>query len=285
MKPQSKIAAVRTAATVHADIEVLDEAARPRVAMLAELEGERPSLVEAGDVDAIEALDARIRRARIEGEVDATRRGKLVAEHEALAAAERHASEQGVRRQAYEAAREAAEEAARLYREEYPRLARELAELLARTMEIGNQVEAANARRPDGAGLISMEFEPFRGRAEIRPKTRKFKRHVWVNKLTGEEVLVRHEDEKYVRREKEEEITSPGAMAIPHVPLRNLVSLPGLGFGDAPFWTPHAGFLAPPGTGVHGADFLSAHQYSAAPANPPLGGGAPRSMAHLGGRS
>lgn len=285
MKPQSKNAAVRTAAAVYADIEALDAAARPRVAMLAELEGERAGLVEAGDVDAIEALDARIRRARIEGEVDANRRGKLVAEHETLDAAERHAADQTVRRQSYEAAREAAAEAARLYREEYPRLARELADLLARTTEVGRQVEAANARRPEGAGLISMEFEPFRGRAEIRPRTRKFKRHVWVSKQTGEEVFARHDGEQYVQREKEEEITSPGAMAIPHVPLRNLVSLPGVGFGDAPFWSPHAGFLAAPGAGAHGADFLSAHQYSAAPANPPLGGSAPRSMAHLGGRS
>lgn len=280
MKTKPKAGALRTAAAVRAEIDALDDVARPRVAMLAELEAERPGLVDAGDIDAIEALDIRIRRGRIEGEVDATRRGKLVAEHDTLDAAERHAADQTARREAYEAAREAAEEAAQLYREKYPRLARELSDLLARTAAIGQQVEAANARLPDGAGLISMAFEPFRGRPEIRSKTRKFKRHLWVNKKTGEEVLVRQDGEDYVRRQREEEMTSPGVPAIAHVPLRNLVSLPGVGFGDAPFWAPNPGFLAPPGQ-----DITSYHQHTPTPANPPLGGGAPRSMTHFGGRS
>lgn len=281
MKTKSKAAAMRTAATVRAEVEALDEVAYPRAAMLVELEAERPGLVDAGDVDAIEALDARIRRARIEGEVDATRRAKLVAEHNALDTAERYAADQAGRRRAYAAAREAAEEAARLYREEYPRLARELANLLARTTEIGHQVEAANARLPDDAALISMEFEPFRGRAEVRPTTKKFKRHVWVSKISGQEVYQRIGDPaNYEKRERVEEMTSPGVPAVPHVPMRHLVSLPGLAFGDAPFWEPHAGFLAPPG-----ANFTSFHQYSPSPANPPLGGGAPRSMAHLAGRT
>lgn len=279
MKTKTKAAAARTAATAHAEITALDEVAIPRAAMLAELEAERPGLVDAGDVDAIEALDARIRRARIEGEVDANRRAKLVAEHDALDTAERYAADQAVRRRAYDAAREAAEEAARLYSEEYPRLARELAELLARTKEIGQQVEAANAKLPDDAALIPMEFEPFRGRAEVRPTTRKFKRHVWVSKMTGQEVYQRIGDPaNYEKREREEEMTSPGVPAIPHVSMHNLVSLPGLAFGDAPFWSPNPGFLAPPGP-----NFNSFHQYSPSPANPPLGGGAPRSMAHLSG--
>lgn len=279
MKTKPKAAAMRTAATVRAEIEALDDTAQPRASMLAELEAQRPGLVDAGDVDAIEALDARIRRARIESEVDATRRAKLVTEHEALDTAERYAADQAVRRDVYDAAREAAEEAARLYREEYPRLARELAELLARATEIGQQVEAANARLPDDAALISVEFEPFRGRAEIRPTVRKFKRHVWVSKISGQEVYQRIGDAaNYEKREREEEMTSPGVPAIPHVPLHYLVSLPGLAFADAPFWTPNPGFLAPPGP-----NFSSFHQHSPSPANPPLGGGAPRSMAHIGG--
>ncbi|QEE38838.1 MULTISPECIES: hypothetical protein [unclassified Methylobacterium] len=280
MRTQSKAAPIRTAATVLAEIAALDEAAHPRAAMLAELEAERPALIDAGDIAAIEALDARIRRARIAGEVDANRRAKLVAEHEALDTAERYAADQAARRESYDAARTAAEEAARLYREEYPRLARELTELLARTTEIGQQVEAANARLPDHAALISMEFEPFRGRAEVRPTTRKFKRHVWVSKVTKQEVYQRIGDPSdYERQERSEEMTSPGVPAIPHVPLRHLVALPGLGFADAPFWTPHPGFLAPPGP-----TFNSFHQHSPSLANPPLGGGAPRSMAHIGGR-
>ncbi|MBN6823997.1 hypothetical protein JRF84_31015 [Methylobacterium organophilum] len=279
MKTKPKAAAMRTAATVRAEIAALDEVAHPRAAMLAELEAERPGLVDAGDVDAIVALDSKIQRARIEGEVDGTRRAKLVTEHDALDTAERYAADQAVRRQAYDAAREAAEEAARLYREEYPRLARELADLLARTTEIGQQVEAANARLPDDAALIPMEFEPFRGRAEVRPTTRKFKRHVWVNKISGQEVYQRIGDPaNYEKREREEEMTSPGVPAVPHVPMRHLVSLPGLAFGDAPFWSPNPGFLAPPGQ-----NFNSFHQYSPSPASPPLGGGAPRSMAHLSG--
>lgn len=285
MKPKPKTmsasshARMRTAAHVRAEIEALDEVARPRVAMLAELEAARPDLVDAGDVDAIVALDGKIQRARIEGEVDATRRVKLVTEHEALDTAERYAADQAMRQQAYDAARQAAEEAARLYREEYPRLARELADLLARTAEIGQQVEAANARLPDDAALIPMDFEPYRGRAEVRPTTRKFKRHVWVSKMTGQEVYQRIGDpENYEKREREEEMTSPGVPAIAHVPMRYLVSLPGLAFGEAPFWSPNPGFLAPPGL-----NHSSFHQYSPSPANPPLGGGAPRSMAHLGG--
>lgn len=280
MKTRSKTAAMRTAATVHAEIEALDAVAIPRAELLAELRDQRPALVDEGDVNAIVALDARIARASVEGEVDDTRRAKLVAEYDALDAGERYAADQAVRRQSYDAAREAAEEAAHLYREEYPRLARELADLLARVAEIGAQVEAANARLPDDAALIPMEFEPFRGRAEVRPTTRKFKRHVWVSKISGQEVYQRIGDpDNYEKREREEEMTSPGVPAIPHVPMRYLVSLPGLAFGDVPFWEPHAGFLAPPGSNVN-----SFHQYSPSPASPPLGGGAPRSMAHLAGR-
>lgn len=280
MKTKSKADAPRTAASVQAEIAALDDAARPRVVMLAGLEAERPGMVDAGDIDGIEALDARIRRARIEGEVDATRRGKLVAEYEALDVAERHAADQALRREDYDAAREAADEAAHLYREEYPRLARELAELLTRVADIGQQVEAANARLPEDAGLISLEFEPARGRLAIPSRTRKFKRHVWVNKMTGQEVYQRIGDpSNYEQREREDAITSPPVMPIQHVPLRHLVSLPGVAFGDPAFWTPHGGYLAPPGGSSD-----SFHQVAGLSANPPLGGGAPRLMG-IGGRN
>lgn len=267
MKTTTKAAgAARTTAAVKADIAALDDAAGPRAALLAKLETGRPALVDAGDVDGIEALDARIRRARIEGEVDDARRAKLVAEHAGLEAAEQYAADQAVRRDAHAAAIEAAEEGRRLFREEYPRLAREMAELLARTQAIRRQVEAANDRLPDGTERIPMEFEPVRGRKEIRPTSTTFKRHVWVNKVTGEEAAAfQPGDPNYERRVREETMKSEGAPAVAHVPIHDLVSLPGVGYLDPPFWAPAQHRLAAPA----GPAFSDFRQIGV---TPPLGG-------------
>lgn len=270
----------RTSAHVAEEITALDDIARPRAAMLADMEGERPALIDAGDIEAIEALDTKIRRARIEGEVDAARRAKLVAEHDSLTSAENYAADQADRRAEYAEAVEAAEEARRLFHEEYPRLAREIAALLTCTMGIRTQVQAANARLPDGEPRIPTDFEPSRGRPQVLPTKMPYKRHYWVSKITGEEAPHRPADDpNYERRTRDEEMTSQGAPAIAHVAIHDLVALPGVAYGDPAFWTPHPGYLNSP----NGTAFSDFRQVAQGPANPPLGG-QPRPPGFLGGR-
>lgn len=263
MTSKTKMAEPRTAAIVSAEIAELDAADAPRVDALATDEAARPGLIEAGDVDAIEALDARIRRARIEGEVSAARRAKLVAEHGELAAAERYAADQAERAAEHTAALDAREEARRLYAIEYPRLAAELAALLSRVSAIGAQVAAANARRPDGRGLIPLDFEPNRGRPEVRGKVRTAKRQEYYDIRTGKTLTAyRHGDPNLGSRLVDYETEDMPTPAVPHVPLAAVVSLPGLAFGDDPFWRPHPAHLAPP----PGSAFTDYRQVSQAPA-------------------
>lgn len=240
----------RTAATFAAEIAQLDAVASERATALASLEADRPALIEAGDVDAVEALDARIRRARIEGEIDASKRAKLASEHAKTKAAEDHAQEQAERRTAHEVAVKAAEEAHGLYHGEYPRLARELVALLTRTAEIVKQVEAANGRLPEGVTPIPLDFEPSRGRAEIPARTASVRRHVWIHKKNGAvSVLAPSEHRDDWRKEiRVEEIDVEAVRAIVHVPLQDVVSLPGLAFADAPFWSPRLNYSMSPAT-------------------------------------
>lgn len=239
----------RTAATIAAEIAQLDEVAGERSKALAALEDQRPALIEAGDVDAVEALDTRIRRAKIEAEIDASKRAKLAAEHAETKAAEDHAQDQAERRAAYKAATDAAEEARHLYFDEYPRLARELVALLTRTAEVGKQVEAANERLPDDAAPIPLDFEPFRGRAEVPARKATVRRHSWVHKKDGTvSVLSPTERRDDWRKEvRTEEIDVEAVRAIAHVPLQDAVSLPGLTFAAAPFWSPRPAYATPPG--------------------------------------
>lgn len=230
----------RTAATIATEIASLDEIAGERAKALAALEGQRPALIEAADIDAVEALDSRIRRARIEAEVDSSKRAKLAAEYAEAKAVEDRARDQAERRAAYAAAQDAAEAARKLYQNDYPRLARELVALLSRTSESRKQVQAANERLPDGAAPIPLDFEPSRGRTAIPSRTTEVRRHVWVHVKSGKtSVLAPTEEREAWRKEvRTEEIEVEGVGAIEHVPLEDLVSLPGLSFGDSPFWTP-----------------------------------------------
>jgi hypothetical protein len=237
----------RTAAAIAAEIEAFDAERGPAAEALDRERAARPALVAAGDLDGIEALDAKVRRAEIEAEVHASRRTRLVAEMEGAASAEAHAAEQATRRAAYDEARAAADEAARLYREEYPRLARAIADLLRRTATAGNLVKAANAAFPEDVERIA-DPEPSRGRPSIdTPGETQFKT-VRRDRRTGLEVHHWHPGDpniEEVRVECGKGLTT-FSPAVPHVPLRHAVNLPGVAYGDPAFWaapTPQA----PPG--------------------------------------
>ena len=237
----------RTSVLVAAEIADLDAIAGERSKALVALEAQRPGLIEVGDVDGVEALDARIRRARIEGEVDAAKREKLAAEHDRLKAAEEHRADQVARRAAFAAAQAAADEARILFQERYPALARELASLLTHTAECRSMVEAANERLPEGEAPIPLDFEPSGGRAAIPATSHKVRRHLWVHTSGKTSVLTPPDAEKGWKRQiREETVTSDALPAVPHIPLGDLVSLPGLRFGDAPFWAPALAALAKP---------------------------------------
>ena len=237
----------RTSAVVADEIADLDAIARDRGKALAALEAQRPGLIDSADVDGVERLDAKIRRGRIEAEVSAARREKLAAEHDALQTAEDHRADQAARRAAFVAARDAAKDAHRLYREEYPRLARELASLLSRVAECRTLVEEANERLPEGEAPIPMDFEPYRGRAAIPASKQAIRRHVWVHR-SGKESFFRPAEKAgdWKREVRNEEVATDPVCEILHVPIHDLVSLPGLRLGEAPFWSPKPFAFAKP---------------------------------------
>lgn len=229
----------RTAAAIAAEIAALDAEHAPRLVVLEADRAARPALVEAGDVDAIEAHDAKIRRAETEAEVHTARRARLAAEHEAAEQAETHAAEQAKRQAIYDKARAAADEAARVYREDYPRLAREIAEALARAGRAGPLVAAANAALPEGCEPIT-DYVPNRGRPSIddrggKPVFKTVKR----DRQTGLEVYAWTPGDPNIEEAQVQCGTTPASFtpAVPHVPLQQVVHLPGVAYGDAPFWS------------------------------------------------
>lgn len=232
----------RTAAAIAAEISALDAEHAPRLADLQAAQTARLALVEAGDVDAIEAVDAKIRRATVEGEVHATRRARLVGEHDAARAAETHAAEQAERQAAYDQASAAAEEAARRLREDYPRLAREIAEILASAWSAQALVIAANKARPEGAPPLRVDFEPNRGRPWTEGHYEQLEKVARYDRRTGEEVYGFTPGDPNIVEQRVPNGRSwvPGQQGSPHVSLREAVQLPGVAFGDAPFWPPRA---------------------------------------------
>lgn len=236
----------RTAAAIATEIESLDAERMPAAEALALERAARPAMVEAGDLDGIEALDARIRRAEIEAEVHASRRARLVGARDKATAAETYTTEQAERRAVYDEARAAADDAARLYREEYPRLARAIAELLARAAQAGPLVVAANAALPDGVEPIA-DPEPNRGRESIDTPGQPLFKTVRRDRRTGQEVYTWDAGDPNIEEEKVPcglglSTFSP---AVEHIPLRHAVNLPGVAYGDSAFWASLPPLAAP----------------------------------------
>lgn len=231
----------RTAAAIAAEIAALDAAAAPRAVVLAECHARRAALIETGTVAQIEALDAEIRRAAIAAEQDGARRGRLTAEHAATVEAEARAAEQTRRRAAYDEASAAANEVGRLYREAYPRLAQELAALLAHGAMAREKVRLANLALPEGEQPIDGTFEPNRGRPWIEGRHEPTKTLIRYRRDTGAQVYQWTPGDPNVVEEWVPNGTTyvPASPGTPHVPLQAAVHLPGLAFGDTPFWPPH----------------------------------------------
>lgn len=228
----------RTAAAIAAEIAEIGADLAPRLAALEATRMTRSALVEAGDVDAIEAHDAKVRRAETEVEVYTVRRARLAAEHEAAEQAEAHAAEQAKRRAAYDEASDAAAEAGKIYREDYPRLAREIAALLSRAGQARALVRSANAALPDGQSPISTDFEPSRGRPGTEAWSEPAFKEVRRSRSTGRELLTYASGDPDVEVVKVPagNIHHPFVPAVPHVPLSANVILPGVAWGDPWFW-------------------------------------------------
>ncbi|WP_018264129.1 hypothetical protein [Methylobacterium sp. WSM2598] len=224
----------RDAEAIRADIAAVDAAEAARAQVAVEAAARRQELVLEGDVDTLEAHDAKVRRAAVEAEVAAAKRVRLVEE---LRAAE-EAAEQGRRNKLYAVATRAAAETRKLYLEEYPRVARQLAQILSRIGELSAQIDEANAALPDGKPRIS-NGEPNRGRDAIPDRYEPTTRRVYVDSRSGAEVVAFRPSDTHVVVEERDGPTSLVSLAqpaVPHVPLGAEVHLPGLAYGDAPFW-------------------------------------------------
>lgn len=211
----------RTAAQIATEIAALDTAATERATALAELQAARPDLVEAGDVDAIEALDAQIRRAGIEGEVDKAKRARLVEAREAALLDE----EQARRREIHAGGLEAAEEAAAL-RAQYLEAAQVVAGLLARMVVVRNVILEANKTLPEGVRPIA---DPERAMNVPPTKAVITKGKRRSSKSDGKGGFVEcWQEYDWVSSPSQGEITMP--------PLAQMVRLPGVSHGDTAVW-------------------------------------------------
>lgn len=226
-------ARTRDADAIKAEIAAIDAAEAARIQADVEATAKRQELVIEGDVAALEAHDARSRRAAIEAEVGTARRERLVQE---LADVEAAAAE-AERLKRYQAAARAADEARKLYRESYPRLARELADLLGRLKVLNAEIDTANADLPAGKPKLS-NGEPNRGRELIEGYETQVDQVYRIDTRTGREIYAWKPGEAPYIEERVRKITSyvPPVHGIPHVPLGDAVKLPGLAWGDAPFW-------------------------------------------------
>jgi hypothetical protein len=226
-------ARTRDADAIRAEIAVIDAAESARIQADVETTAKRQELVIEGDVAALEAHDARSRRAAIEAEVGTAHRERLVQE---LADVEATAVE-AQRLKRYQAAARAAEEARKLYRESYPRLARELADLLGRLDVLNAELDAVNADLPMGKVPLS-SGEPSRGREMTAGYETQLDQIYRIDTRTGREIFAwKPGDNPYIE-ERVRKIPSwvPPVYSVPHVPISAEVRLPGLAYGDAPFW-------------------------------------------------
>ena len=211
----------RTAAQIATEIAALDTAATERATALAELQAARPDLVEAGDVDAIEGLDAKIRRAGIEGEVDKAKRARLVEARDAALLDE----EQDRRRAIHAGGLEAAEEAASL-RAEYLKAATAIAGILARMVVVRDVILEANKSLPDDMRPIA-DPERVMNVPPVKPVVTKGKRR--SSKSDGKGGFVEcWQEHEWVSQPGQGEVTMP--------PLAQVVRLPGIAHGEAAVW-------------------------------------------------
>ena len=229
------VARVRGAADIRADLDALQAADKVRDAALADAAAARMSLVEAGDLDALEAHDAQVRRLNLEAEVSLVRAAALVRE---LAAAE-HAADQVERRRKHAAGVKAAKRLRTLYHETYPEAARAVASVLQEIHNLTKVVVEANSALPDDAeGRPIDTGEPNRGREMIAGYETEVDQVYRIDTRSGREIFAwKPGDNPYIE-ERVRKITSwvPPVYSVSHVPISDAVKLPGLAWGDAPFW-------------------------------------------------
>ena len=196
-----------------------------------DLEDGRVDTVEAGDLDALEALDRDIERAKRRIDIAESRFARLTLD---LQAAEAEAEQ--ARRHALRAEAEAAmTEMQRLIQEEYPPAAMALAALLNRAKELRTVAIRANNELPEGAEPVSTIAEPeFNGRWLKDSRDLTVERTYYVNKTTGQRAgphdcpMLHSERGKWDVVTETVELPRPIYPDVPHQSVVDFTNLPGL---------------------------------------------------------
>jgi len=196
-----------------------------------DLEDGRADTVEAGDLDALEALDRDIERAKRRIDIAESRHARMTLD---LQAAEIEAEQ--TRRRALRAEAEAAmAEMQRLIQEEYPPAAIKLAALLNRAKELRAVAIRANNELPEGAEPVSTIAEPeFNGRWLKDSQDLTIERTYYVNKATGKRATgydcptLHSERGKWDAVTETIELPRPIYPDVPHQSVVDFTNLPGL---------------------------------------------------------